>query len=129
MEQALIAHLLAWPSLAEIVGNRITPAPAPQKSVLPRVTLTLLSAPRTARFDGWDTCNAARLQIDGWARTYAQASAVGHAVAAALEAPFVEGESRILGAFLINERSLVEADPEGPVHRRNLIFRIWSKPS
>lgn len=79
------AVLVASSAVTTLVGQRISPVFAQQNADVPFVTLSVLSIEPANHLRGanLDTC---RVTVSAWARTYAEAEAIGDACRAALVA-------------------------------------------
>lgn len=104
--ESLIAYLLIEPTITAIVGNRITPAPMPQGSTLPALTVEKIS-PRVREYShsGDSNLNMTRLQFRPWANSYSQAQAVITALTA-----LFSGKRLSLPGGLVIQASFIEND-------------------
>lgn len=78
----LVAELAADPNLTALVGARMYPAVLPQGGQLPALVYNIISTVPENTLDGdaADRLNTVRVQIDSWAKKYADAHAVADAV-------------------------------------------------
>jgi len=72
MEEALIALLLADPTIAALVGNSVFPVARPEGSTLPAIVLHRIGGAPLNADDGEVGLENARMQIDCWTRTYTE---------------------------------------------------------
>ena len=85
VERALIATLLASPSVTEIFGQRVMVAPLPQNPLLPALVVQPISdIPVNPTNQGESGVMRARVQLDVWATSYAAAADGAAAVTAVL---------------------------------------------
>lgn len=75
--QALRAFLIADTAVAGLVSTRIYPLRLPQKAVLPAIVLTRISGTRGHHLRGPQSLTRTRYQVDCWARTHDEATALG----------------------------------------------------
>jgi hypothetical protein len=77
--EGLRTHLLALPAIATLVGGtRIYPLRLPQKAVLAAIVVTRVDDPRIGtHLRGPGGLSRARIQVDAWAQTHDQATALG----------------------------------------------------
>lgn len=81
----MYAHLCANVALAALVGTRIYPEILPQDVVYPCMRYARVGTIRGLMLDGVNTLTEVRMQIDIWARSYAEIRAIGNALRAALD--------------------------------------------
>jgi hypothetical protein len=132
MEEALIGQLLASSSLAALVAARVYPARRPQASDLPAVVLTRVDGVRQYADEGPIDLVQSRVQLDCWARTYAEAKAVARAVRdALLDLEGVYGGVEFQASHLEAERDFAEdgANQAEYLHRVVLEFLVWHRES
>jgi hypothetical protein len=84
MEGALRARLLAASPVTSNVGQRVYWEDRPQQSALPAITLSLPVDGRDQHMGGFQSVRDVQLQVDVWARSYAEKKAIKEAVIAAL---------------------------------------------
>jgi len=108
MEGALRARLIADASTAALVGSRIYWEDRPQASALPALTLSLPVDGRDQHLGGLQSVRDVQLQVDVWARSYAEKKAIKEAVIAALLPPQSGNGIRFQGATGINVTPLNE---------------------
>lgn len=130
IEVALRSHLLARAALVALIGERIFPAAAPQGAVLPRVVYQRVTTDAVQSLRGASGLEGARIQLDAYAATYAQAAAIAHEIKQATigHVGFMGGgESK--GIVLLDERDLPADPPAGggatPIYRRMIDIRVW----
>lgn len=134
MEEALVAHLLAFGTLAALVGQRITWATRPQASALPAVVLSKVDGIPDYTMAGPSGLVAARIQVDSWGTTYAEARGVGRQVEArlsGLDVSIGDGNSpevltHLSGGFMQGDRDDFELGAGGAdLHRVSQDYIIW----
>lgn len=135
MEEALIAHLLAFGGLTDIVGQRITPALRPQGSALPALVVTKISDLPDYTMQGPSGLASSRIQIDAWASTYAGAKTAARQVEerlSGMDASIGDGGSPekftiLRGGFMQNESDSFERGQGGvDLYRVSQDYIIWS---
>lgn len=123
MEAALHAVLSADAGVTALVGSgasaRIYPLLMQQSSAHPAVTYQRISAPRveTASLSGQNARVRCRMQLDCWARTFAQALSLSDAVRAAML-----GASTFT-ALALDERHTYEDDTS--IYRISADYSCW----
>lgn len=85
MEEELMAILLADSGVNALLGGRAYWKKAPQGVSRPYVVLHKIGGNRTHNMQGPDSLTVSRVQIDGYADTYANAKAVERAMDAACD--------------------------------------------
>jgi hypothetical protein len=84
LEAAMLAHLLGASAVTALVGQRISPPPAPQNQAVPFVTYQRISRVTPLTFTGETGPSRHRLQVDCWATSYLAATALADTVEQAL---------------------------------------------
>ncbi|AHE56011.1 tail completion protein gp17 [Sphingomonas sanxanigenens] len=130
MEEALIARLLAFAGIANIVGERVWPLVRPEGTPLPALTLQVISPNRTYTQDGPSGFYGPRVQFDSWGASYEDAKLVSRQVTAAVELPAIVGGIRFDAGFLDSERDMPITDIPGggKAYRVSQDFFVWWKP-
>lgn len=130
MEELLRARLLANSGLAGLVGQRVTWLERPQGSLLPAVTLQIVSGPRSYTMSGPVGLVPYLIQIDAWGATYGSMKHVSRALVAALHTM----KTAPLQAFIDSEDESSERQ-DGPdaagsttFFRTRLDTRVWFTP-
>lgn len=99
LEEGLVTFLKAFsPAIA---GGRIHPLELPQGTALPAVTYQRISGPRVRTLSGPGGKARARIQLDGWANTYAEAKALATQLRQALD-----GYKGLMGTVQVDNVSL-----------------------
>jgi hypothetical protein len=131
MEEALVARLLAAPSLSALVGNRITWGERVKKEPLPAITMLGVSPGRNYVHSGADPTGNPRIQFDCYGSTTAQAKTVARALRGVLETRATQGGIAFSVALLDAERGPLIEDVGGglKVHRYSLDFFVWFSPA
>lgn len=108
MEGALRARLLAATSVTSAVQHRIYWEERPQQTDLPAITLSLPFDGRDQHLGGFQSVRSAQLQVDIWARSFAEKKAIKEAVIATLAPPHSGNGIRFQGATGIDATPLNE---------------------
>jgi Protein of unknown function (DUF3168) len=130
LEFQVRAFLLAVRAVADIVADRIYPAPAPQNAPSPFVTFQRISVDRNYTIYGPAALTGAVLQIDCWSDApeyqgnYREAKLLGIAVRQALHGfRGMMGLLHIQETNIESERDLFEAQDH--TRRVSFDFRFW----
>lgn len=111
--------------LAVVPAARINWGERPTREQLPAIVLTLVSGGEGLTLDGPDGLAEARVQVDCYGATFAQARAVADAVRARLHG-YSGGAIQLIDLAL--ERAATDAAAVDRPTRRSLDFRvIWSR--
>lgn len=128
MKQALRAHLLADPGIAALVDRRIAWAARPREAQLPSIALHRIDGVRDYTMAAPSGLVTARVQVDCWAATNKEASAISDAVRGALSGlRDTVGGVDFQGVFLELEIDYSEesAAPDELLHRVSSDYLIW----
>ncbi len=111
--------------VAAIAADRVYTEVLPQAPVLPAVVFTVGAGGDDVALDGPTGASSRRVQIDTWAATRAEATALALAVKAALvgHAGAAAGLD-VQGVFFLTERW--DYDAESQLFRTNGDFEVWS---
>jgi hypothetical protein len=117
--------LTADAGVAARAGDRVYTEVLPQAGVVPAVVFTEVAGDDDLALDGPTGTSSRRVQVDSWAKTRAEATALGLAVKAALvgHVGAAAGLS-VEGAFLLSERW--DFDTETALYRTSQDFEIWT---
>jgi hypothetical protein len=85
IREAIVARMLATPSLTSIVGSKLRPLSRPQSDQLPTITFTVSANPRGHWLSGGNGQGIARVQFDCWATTLAQCVQIKRAIEEAFD--------------------------------------------
>ena len=85
-EKSLVATLKANTALTALVGTKIFPLIVPQGTALPCISYQRISGMPANTLSGHSGLEEIDLQIDVWAKTYAEAKTIAKAVRAAMPA-------------------------------------------
>ncbi|CZT36138.1 tail completion protein gp17 [Rhizobium sp. 9140] len=107
MEEAIIALLLSDADLIEIVGGKVRPGRASQTDLAPFVVVQVIDKNRSYTMKGHSGLVRSRVQIDGYADTYAQAKEVSRIIEARLNG---YKDAAFKAIFLEDHRDLPAAD-------------------
>lgn len=130
MEEALVAKLLASAGVTALVGNRINWTRRPQGNATPAVVLNMIDGSPGYTLAGPDGLYRNRVQVDCWAKTYAQAKLTARAVDAALSGfKGVSGGVSFRAVFIDSERDDYAAEGPDPLNRTMLDLMVWHSPS
>jgi hypothetical protein len=125
MQAALRSRLLADPTIAGLVGQRVDWGLRPQGKPLPAITLTLVPTPRGYHMDGPQATQIHRVQIDCWAESYKAASDLRDAVIAELE----PANASFFASFVERSADMPERTDTGVIYRAMLEFKIIPIPA
>jgi len=130
IEYQVRAFLLADADVASVVGTRVFPAPAPQNTAAPFVTLQRVSTERVYSDDGYSKLCGPLLQIDCWsdapeyAGSYLEAKKAAQAVRHALNGfRGMMGPLRVQETTIETEHDLFDAQDR--TRRVSYDFRFW----
>lgn len=107
-QAALRARLVAASAVTALVGQRVYWVDRPQGHALPAVTLQTVSEEREQNLKGFEGLQRARVQVDIWARSYAEQRQVTEAVIAALITAAAQGGIQFTRAMIDGLRDLTE---------------------
>lgn len=117
--------LAADAGVAALAGGRVYSEVLPQAGAVPAVAFTEVAADEDIALDGPTGARAARVQIDAWARTRADATALGRAVKLALSGHVGAAAGfEVLLALFVTERW--DFDAETSLYRTSQDFEIWT---
>lgn len=133
--EALHDILVATPSVAAIVGDRVYPSIMPDAPLYPLLVLTKATSLGQYDLQGDAGVVAERIQVDCWVDTGSAAvialrTAVRRRLSGFKGGPDSNSPCMIQGVFCINDFDLPVPATEraGPkVRRRTLEFNVWSK--
>lgn len=127
MQEALTQYLLASTGLTAIVGQRITWNTRGQGAPLPAITLHTIDDLPGYVMSGPDGLASARIQIDCWGQSYANARLAARHVKARLSGMdvTVAGESLRGGFFEGDRESFERSDSGESVYRVSLDVIVW----
>jgi hypothetical protein len=109
VDSDLRAFILADAAVAALIGTRLYPAIMPQDPVLPATTYQWISAIRYPNMDDAGGLSTARVQVDCWSDSKAEALEVFEAIRLALDGyRGAFGSIPVYGAFLESERESYE---------------------
>ena len=108
--EAVRDRLIAEDSVTDLVETKIYPQKVPQGIIVPYVVMTVVSEVPVVALHGTAESRLlnARVQVDSYAQTYAEA----HAVAEAIDAVIANLEDHDLSAFREDMRDLYEEDTQ-----------------
>jgi hypothetical protein len=128
MEETVIAWLLAAPALAALIGERLTPGVRTQGAPLPALVFNLISDLPDYSNDGPTGLTQARIQLDAYGATYAEAKAVARAANARVSGwRGTVGGWAIQGVFQQNARDTFNHDAPEKIHGVSTDFIVWAK--
>ena len=127
---AMLARLRAAAGVTALVGARTYWEQAPQNTARPYVTLLDVTQLRPQTLKDWDL-EAARVQVDVWANTYAEKQTVMEAVLAALVPGITANGHKFQRADIaLGPRDIAgERDGTTPVFRKTADLIIHHKPA
>jgi hypothetical protein len=113
------------PSVAALASDRVFTEVLAQAGVVPAIVFTAVSGEDDVALDGPTGARAVRMQIDAWARTRSEATALGHAVKRALSGHVGAAAGfEVLLALFVTERW--DFDAETSLYRTSQDFEIWT---
>lgn len=124
MQTALTARLLAAAGVTAIAGTRQHWNVVPQATAYPCLRLQTISDPRPQHLGDYDGARQTRVQVDCFARSYAQARALAEAVIADMAQPATVSGVRFGRTRAEGPRDLGEQTPEGFIHRMSVDLLI-----
>lgn len=122
MQGALRARVTGASTTA---GQRVYWVDRPQAASLPAVTLQIISDFRPQHLKGFNPLRDTRVQIDCWAATYAQVTALKEAVLAAVVPENTSNGIRFDRAIIDGERDLGERTETQFIHRASVDLVVW----
>lgn len=126
METALRKRLLDDVAVKAIVSTRVDWSVRPQADPFPAIVLTMVSDDRSQNFEGFDKFRPTRVQIDCYAKTYAEAASLREAVIAAVVPAAIVTDTEFLRAFVNNVLDRGDqTETNGFVHRQLIDFTFW----
>jgi len=111
--------------VAALAADRVYTEVLPQSPTVPAVVFTEVAGDEDYALDGPTGASSRRVQIDSWAKTRAEATALGLAVKGALagHAGAAAGLD-VQGVFFLTERW--DFDPETALYRTSQDYEIWT---
>lgn len=110
--QVIRNALVADAGVTALVGLRVAPLLSAQDTTLPAITLQRISLVPQNHLTGDGDLDAARVQLDAWATTYAEARAVADACRTCLQAA--------------NHQLELESDDYDPDTQEYRVIQDWS---
>jgi hypothetical protein len=126
MQGALRARVIA---AATAAADRVYWVERPQSSALPAITLQVISGDRPQTMSGFQDTRTARVQMDVWADTYAQAHAVRDAAIAALAPKETSNGVQFGRMFFEGEQDFAERTDIKTIHRASVDLIVWHTPA
>lgn len=130
MEADLIGKIAASVSISAIVADRVTPLARTQGAELPAVVVQRIGGGPEMADDGSAGIQGARVQVDCWGRTYAEAKDLSGVVIAELNATMdeIHGSTTFIYIILEEARDLREPGYNNPEYffRTSLDFMVWT---
>jgi hypothetical protein len=125
MEEALRAKLRTTAAVTLIVGQKVDWGGRPEGDTLPALSLRLVDDDTDMKMSGPTGWVSARVEANGWARTYKVARDIGRAVSGTLVG-FRGNLSGIPFRILpLGSRNLPDKDEAGPIHRTSVDLAVW----
>lgn len=111
--------------VAALVGNRVFTEVLPQAPTVPAVVFTEVAGDEDVALDGPTGVGSRRVQIDAWAKTRAEATALAVAVRTALAGHSGAAAGfEVHGVFLLTERW--DFEPETSLYRTSQDYEVWT---
>lgn len=124
MQGALRARITGASTTA---GTRVYWVDRPQAAALPAVTLQIINDSREQHLKGFQSIRETLVQIDCWASTYAQATALKEAVLAAVVPEQTGNGIQFHRAIIDGERDLGERTETQFIHRASVDLMVFWK--
>ena len=124
MQGALRARLLAAPDVTARVGRRVDWVNRPQAADLPAITLQVVSEDRPQHMRGFDGLRTTRVQIDIFAKTYAETKQIAEAVFETVITAGTFSGITFERSFFDGSRDLGERTETLFIHRTSMDFLI-----
>ena len=116
--------LVADAGVTALAGDRVYSEVLPQSPTLPAVVFNEVAGMDDYALDGPTGAASRRVQVDAWAKTRAEATALGTAVAAALSGHAGAAAGlEVQGTFLLSERWGFE--PATQLYRTGQDYEVW----
>ena len=110
--------------VAALAADRVYTEVLPQSPALPAVVFTEVAGGEDYALDGPTGAGTRRVQVDAWAKTRAEATALGAALSAALSGhDGAAGGLVVEGVFLLDERW--DFDPATGLYRTGQDYEVW----
>lgn len=123
LEASLVAWLKGDSSIANLIGERISPQPLPRGTTKPAITYLVVGEDLQTDLDGEDGDLAeVRVQIDQWARSQAEVRRLDKLVRTRLKASSFK-------ATPIGGAALGDYEPATELHRFSRDYQCWHRPS
>lgn len=111
--------------ISALAAERVYTEVLPQGPTVPAVVFTEVAGDDDLALDGPTGASSRRVQVDSWARTRAEATALGLAVKSALAGHVGAAAGlEVQGVFLLTERW--DFDAETALYRTGQDFEIWT---
>ena len=117
--------LTADAGVAALVGDRVFTEVLPQAPTVPAVVFAQVAGDEDVALDGPTGVGSRRVQIDAWAKSRAEATALALAVRAALAGHSGAAAGfEVHGVFLLTERW--DFEPETSLYRTSQDYEVWT---
>ena len=111
--------------VAALAADRVYTEVLPQSPVVPAVVFTEVAGDEDVALDGPTGASSRRVQVDSWATTRAEATALGRAVKCALSGHVGAAAGLdVQIVFFLTERW--DVDAESALYRTSQDFEIWT---
>jgi len=111
--------------VAALAGDRVHTEVLPQAPAVPAVVFTEVSGDDDVGLDGPSGVGSRRVQVDSWARTRAESTALALAVRTALAGHAgAAGGFEVQAGFLLTERW--DFEPETSLYRTSQDYEFWT---
>jgi len=84
LEPNIFSVLTGDAAVSALVGTRVYPIKLPHEPTYPAITYSRVASEKVNAFDGYKGLEDARIQVDCWASTYAQAKDLAEKVISAM---------------------------------------------
>lgn len=110
-------------------GNRVTWLDRPQGSALPAITLQTITEERAQNLRGFEGLQMARVQLDVWGKSYAEAQTVSDAAIAAVVPAATQGGTTFSRTMIENLRDGQESAETQIFYRKSMDLIIHHSPA
>ena len=107
-----------YTALSGIAGGRVYPLVIPENSTMPAISYLRIASTPENTLDGGATIDQIRIQVDTYAKTYAEAKTVSASVRSAMESASFKGT-------LQTDQDLYE--PEVKLYRVIQDYYVWKR--
>lgn len=133
IDEAVYAHLIAFPGLAALINKRVYPIVMPLNAVMPAVSIQRISTERVHAFQADIGLAAASIQVSIWAKTdtvkkgYAHTGAVSEQTRKALQnfSGTMGGTGGVVVNAVLMDTEMTDYDESTQTYAVHQDFEIW----